>query len=161
MISEVRAHKRATAAGAESMLRRLKMVPRKSQQAHPFAIDLWSSLDAMMRCLKFGKSKPMRKSVNFRQSQLWRSSGRAIHKEGDGHITSAPKLHFCSTILPSRNGRILLKTKDRRTRYPSQHCEGAWMLFLAVGIGFLFKILRALSVKPAPFATKEIHAETH
>jgi len=119
----------------------------------------------MTRYLKFRKSKRTREGVNFCQSQLWRPGlrqvGLAIPKEGEGHITSAPKLHFCSTLLPSRNGGILLKTKDRCTGYPSQHRAGAWMLFRAVDTGFLFKILRALSVEPAPFATKEIHAETH
>ena len=39
-----------------------------------------------------------------------------------------------STVLPSRNGRIPLKTNSRRVRYPSQHREGN---------------------------CKEIHAETH
>jgi hypothetical protein len=76
-------------------------------------------------------------------------------------MTSAPKLPFCSTVLPSRNGRILLKTNDRRTCYPSQHREGACKLFRAVGAGSHFEMSRTASLKPAPFATKGIHAETH
>jgi hypothetical protein len=76
-------------------------------------------------------------------------------------LASAPKLPFYSTVLPSRNDRILVKTKDRRARYPSQHREGGRMLFRAVGTGSHFEVSRTASLKHAPFAIQETHAETH